>query len=474
MSEPSSDTGGPTYQPVSVFVIAPPTTNGPLHVGHLAGPYVASDIVSRAARLRGERVLTIGGVDVHPNWVLTRAENDGVDVDKLIWEYRLCIDEALAQARIECDVYLDPQLAAHQQAVAELADYIAQNACEFRDFTLHACADCGRTLHNSYLIGTCSRCGNGSNGGTCESCGGYASAQDLIAPRCNRCGGAPTPFTARVPVLALERFHQQLEQTWMRVELPRRIRDLIAGYLADGLPEIPLGYPTNWGVKGVGSMAGLRLDVNVELGLSTYHCASLGIDPYVRGVAAEQAAWQQVEKIWHFHGIDNGFYFALLWPALFAALGVRSDQIGGTVVNEFYTLDGSKFSTSRNHAIWADELLSSQDPEIVRLYLAWDRPDRYRSNFTMAAFEHFRDRVAPLLSGASGREPQPAELVDAELMRGLNALRPAGFDSALAARCLLANAGSAHDPRWQQLRAAIAGTGGRPRQSASASTGGRR
>lgn len=471
MSERPADTAKRTDRPVSVFVIAPPTTNGSLHIGHLSGPYVASDVVSRAARLRGERVVTIGGVDVHPNWVLTRAENDGIEVDKLIWDYRRRIDEALDQARIECDVYLDPQLAEHQRAVAELADHLARTACEFRELTLHACADCGRTLHNSYLIGTCSRCGSGSNGGTCEGCGGYASAQDLIDPKCNRCGGAPRPFTARVPVLALERFHQQLEQTWMRVELPRRIRDLIAGYLVDGLPEIPLGYPTNWGVEGVGSMAGLRLDVNVELGLSTYHCASLGIDPDVRGVAAEQAAWQQVDKLWHFHGIDNGFYFALLWPALYAALGVRSDQIGGTVVNEFYTLDGSKFSTSRNHAIWADELLSSQDPEIVRLYLAWDRPDRYQSDFTMAAFEHFRDQVAPLLAGTADRAAQPAELVDAELTRGLDALRPGGYDSALAARCLLANAGSPDDPRWQQLRAAIAGTGGGPERPASAGTG---
>jgi methionyl-tRNA synthetase len=467
MSEKLGPVAGRTDQPVSVFVIAPPTTNGPLHVGHLSGPYVAADIVSRAARLRGERVLTVGGVDVHPNWVLTRAENDGIDVDKLIWDFRQRIDEALCQARVECDVYLDPQQAAYQRAVAELADHLAENVCEIRDVTLHACADCGRTLHNSYLIGTCSRCGSGSNGGTCEGCGGYASAQDLIDPRCSRCGGAPTPFTARVPMLALERFHSQLEQTWMRVELPRRIRDLVAGYLADGLPEIPLGYPTNWGTEGVGSMAGLRLDVNVELGLGTYHCVSQGIDPDVRGIAAEQAAWQQVDKIWHFHGIDNGFYFALLWPALFAALGVRSDQIGGTVVNEFYTLDGAKFSTSRGHAIWADELLSSQDPEIVRLYLAWDRPDRYQSDFTMAAFEHFRDRVAPLLTGALGCEPQPAELVDAELVRGLDALRPGGYDSALAARCLLANAGSAADPRWQQLRAAIAGTDGPPRRPAS-------
>ncbi|MGI8665668.1 MAG: class I tRNA ligase family protein [Jatrophihabitans sp.] len=447
-------------EPVNVFVIAPPTTNGPLHIGHLSGPYLATDIVSRAARNRGERVLTIGGVDVHPNWVLTRAEDEGVDVEKLIWDYRQRIDEALSLAGIGCDVYLDPQQATHQDAVARLAGYLADTGCPPREITLHACADCGRTLHNSYVVGTCSRCGSGSNGGTCEGCGGYTSAQDMIGASCNRCGGVPVPFQAVVPVLQLEKFHAQLEQTWMRVELPRRIRDLVAGYLRDGLPEIPLAYPTNWGVEGIGSMQGLRLDVNVELGLSTYHCAAAGIDPSVAGVADDQAAWQQVGKLWHFHGIDNGFYFALLWPALYAALGVRSDQIGGTVVNEFYTLDGSKFSTSRNHAVWADELLSSQDRALVRLYLAWDRPDRYQSDFTMAGFEAFRDRYGAQLAGVTAVEPQPAELAAADLIRGLDALRPGGYDSALAARCLLANLGSAQHPGWQQLQAALCGTGG--------------
>ena len=207
-------------QPLNVYVIAPPTTNGPLHIGHLSGPFVAADIVSRAARQRGERVLTVGGVDVHPNWVLTRAENEGIDVEKLIWDYRQRIDEALDLARVTCDRYLDPQLPAHHESVASLAGYFAETACELREITLHACADCGRTLHNSYLIGTCSRCGSGSNGGTCEGCGGYASTQDLIDPRCNRCGGAASPFQARVPVLVMENYRSLLVQTWLRMSFP--------------------------------------------------------------------------------------------------------------------------------------------------------------------------------------------------------------------------------------------------------------
>lgn len=442
-----------------VIVIAPPTTNGPLHIGHMSGPFIAADVASRASRAAGTRTWTIGGIDVHPNWVLTRAENDGIDVNKLMDDFVGRIDEALALARVECNSYLDARRPELKQRVAELAAHLADTVAHWREETLYRCADCARTLHNSYLIGTCSRCGNGSNGGTCEGCGGYASAGDLIDARCNRCGGAPEPFLARIPVLVMQDLQRELELFWMRSEYPRRIRDLIAGYLVDGLPEIPLGFPTNWGVPGVGSMQGLTLDVNIELGLSTYLLAAQGVDPDAVGLAELQAAWRQINQLWWFHGIDNGFYFALLWPALLAALGVEPGQVGGTVVNEFYTLDGLKFSTSRNHAIWADVELASEDPALVRLYLSWDRPDRYSSDYTRDRYLAFRDEIGSILTGKTPVEPLPVALAQAELQRGLDAVRLRGYDAPLAVRCLIGTAGNRDLPQWQRLYGVLTGTG---------------
>ena len=76
MTVPTGQSGG-----VTVIVIPQPTVNGPLHIGHLSGPYLAADVAARAARARGERVLTLAGVDIHPNYVLTKAESLDADVD---------------------------------------------------------------------------------------------------------------------------------------------------------------------------------------------------------------------------------------------------------------------------------------------------------------------------------------------------------------------------------------------------------
>jgi methionyl-tRNA synthetase len=137
--------------------------------------------------------------------------------------------------------------------------------------------------------------------------------------------------------------------------------------------------------------------------------------------------------------MDNTFYFAVLYPAILAAAGVTSPTALGATVNELYLLEGSKFSTSRNHALWADEYLSSEDPELVRLFLSWDRPDRYETDFTDAAFRAFCEYARPLLDArtpVSGGLPGP--LATAELERAEQALHLTGFDPALAIRGLLA------------------------------------
>jgi methionyl-tRNA synthetase len=445
----------------NVVVIPPPTVNGPLHVGHLSGPFLAADFAARAARARGAEVLAVTGLDVHQNYVLTRAENEGIDVEAMIDRYHADIVRALDRARIGYDLFVDPREPGYGPAIADLmADLVTRASVPVREFEWHRCAGCARTLHHSYVMGTCVSCGCRASGGSCEGCGGFTSAQTMPDARCARCGGNSRPFVTSVPVLALEDHRAQLEALWVRAEFPAAVRDLIADNLERGLPEIPLAYPTNWGVEGAGDLAGLRLDVYAELGLSLLRGVARTLDPDTPdGVEAYADTWRRrVGGLWTFHGIDNAFYCALMWPALLAAAGVELGHLsGGAVINRFYTLDGLKFSTSRGHAIWANELLAAEDPAIVRLYLAWNRPDRFGSDFTRDSFEAFADHVRPLLAGKADRSGGlPAPLLDVEHRRGERALDFIGFDPPLAARSLLTLLAAGHEEA-EPLRGALTG-----------------
>ena len=121
-------------------------------------------------------------------------------------------------------------------------------------------------------------------------------------------------------------------------------------------------------------------------------------------------------------------------------------------------MEGKKFSTSRNHAIWADEFLAAQDPELVRLFLSWDRPDFDETDFRHEAYEAFCAWVGPLLKGERAAGPLPEPLVAAELRRAERALQLIGFDPPLSVRSLLGalGAGAGHDS------SALAALAGRP------------
>lgn len=438
-----------------VITATAPTPNGPLHLGHLSGPYVAADIAARAARARDERVLTVSGLDPHQNYVPAKAQKEGRKADTVLDEYEGLVRRAFAAARVDYDLFADPRADdGYRTAVRALLDELVdRRAVTLQRETLWRCADCGATLHHAYVTGRCPGCGADSGGGTCEGCGGFTTAANLVGARCACCGGPREPLEARIPVLRLEDYRGALTDIWSCAVLPPRVRRLIAAYLADGLPDVPLAYPTDWGIPAAAD--GQRIDVWAEMGLGLLAGLPRQLDPAASSLDDYVTGWRQPQdglapSCWHFLGIDNAFYFAVLFPALFTAAGVPAGWLGGLVVNEFYRLDGLKFSTSRNHAVWAHEFLAGQDPALLRLFLCWDRPDRGESSFSRQAFEAFRAWAAPALRDAG---PLPAALAEAELSRAGQALQLDSFDPSLALHCLIA-AGADRAPR---LLAALTG-----------------
>jgi methionyl-tRNA synthetase len=321
--------------PVTVIVIPQPTVNGPLHIGHLSGPYLAADVAARAARARGERVLALAGFDISPNYVLTKAEVLDMDVDEMVAKYRAQIASAFEGARIGYDTFLDPQTPDYRRAIAGmLEELVARGTLPIREVTLHQCSDCGRTLHHSYVVGKCAICGTGANGTSCEGCGGFTSAQVLVDPSCARCGGSPRPLVVDVPVLPLEDYRERLTQEWLQAEWPVQMRSVLQQYQRAPLPDIPVAYPTNWGTECQGSLAGLRVDFPTELGLSYLYGPARTLRPEADGLDEWVAAWDEIEGVWHFNGMDNTFYFAILYPAILAAAGVPGPKARGAIVNE--------------------------------------------------------------------------------------------------------------------------------------------
>jgi methionyl-tRNA synthetase len=442
---------------ITVLITPPPTPNGPLHLGHLSGPYVAGDVAVRAARGRGESVLSVSGLDVHQNYVVTAAEREGRTPEEVMADYGAQIRSAFARAGVEYDLFLDPAADQdYRDGVARLLVELLDRggAVQVREVPWAVCADCGRGLHHARVAGRCRTCGAGAAGGACEGCATYAAAVDLVEPACTACGGALSVTPTPLPVLRMEDLRPQLTDAWSRAVAPARVRRLMDRLLAEVLPDVPLAYPTDWGIPGPG---GTRIDVWVEMALGYLYAVPRQLGTAGAGGLADcVAGWSGVDQLWHFLGIDNAFYYGVLCPAVFAAAGMPPGVLGGLVVNEFYALEGLKFSTSRRHAVWAEDFLATEDPAVTRLYLGWDRPSGFESDFTPNGYAAFRDWAAPLLAG-DGTPPLPPGVAAGELARAAQALRLETFDPALAARCLLGALGGPADAEARKMLPALTG-----------------
>jgi methionyl-tRNA synthetase len=389
---------------------APPTPNGDLHLGHLAGPYLSGDVYARAQRLRGVDAHFVFGSDDNSIYVKTCGEGLDLAPQPTATRFTDAIEETLAMAGVATTAFPRPNASPYHRELTR--DFFRtlheRGALEEREEPAPWCGPCGRFLFEAYVRGRCPHCGDGVLGQTCESCGRVHDARDVVDAVCSRCGAAPETRPLRRLVFPLSRHAGFLRDYYRRVAMNHHLRALVEGVLADGPPDVAVTHPTDWGIEvPLAGWADQRLYVWLEM--APRYLA------YARHVGDETGAGGGWERFWkapearvvQFFGYDNSFYYAMLLPAMFHAFDPELRLPAAFVTNEFYRLDGAKFSTTRDHRILGRDLLAEAPRDAVRFYLMWSAPEREETNFTREEFRatvrrELHDGAAAWL-GALGR-----------------------------------------------------------------------
>ncbi|GAA2466319.1 methionine--tRNA ligase [Streptomyces macrosporus] len=376
----------------SVWITAtPPTPNGDLHVGHLAGPYVAGDVLSRFLRAEAVRVLYTTGLDDHQSYVPVRGTKDGDRKPEEVADaYGASIVRTWQAASVAFDRIVRPRRdAGYERAVQDFFRglYDAGRIVP-RTAPLPYCVSCARWLYEAYVVGGCPHCGASSNGNACEACGRPNDCGDLTDPHCVPCGARAESRRCERLYFPLSPYADRLASYWEEVRMPPRLRALCERMLADGLPDVAVTHPADWGVPvPVPGFEDQRLHVWFEMA------------PGYLFQAAELADGGADTRPVQFFGFDNGYFHAVLFPALFAACGRTGAMAAGFEVNEFYRLEGRKFSTSRRHAVWADEAVERCGGDVLRYHVCADRPRGRETDFDLPALDLSRRRLHSLWNG---------------------------------------------------------------------------
>ena len=370
-----------------------PYTNGPIHIGHLAGVYVPADIYARYLRIMGNDVVYICGSDEHGVPITIKAKKENKTPQEIVDRYHQNIKNSFSEFGISFDNYSRTSAKIHHDTASEFFLKLLENN-SFEELTSEQFYDEEEEqfLPDRFLIGTCPKCGfEESYGDQCEKCGTSHNPRDLINPRSSITGNKPSLRTTKHWYLKLDKFQGFLEK-WILEDNKGVWKSNVYGqcksWLDDGLKPRAVTRDLDWGVPVPVK------DSNGKV-LYVWFDAPIGYISSTKEWAIDNK--QSWEKYWkddnteliHFIGKDNIVFHCIIFPAMLKAHG---DFIipKNVPANEFLNLEGSKISTSKNWAVWLPEFLNDfpGKQDVLRYVLTINAPENKDNDFTWKDFQN--------------------------------------------------------------------------------------
>ncbi|MDL4774178.1 class I tRNA ligase family protein [Actinomadura xylanilytica] len=375
----------------AIVVAATPTSNGDLHVGHMAGPYLAGDVYSRYVAATGRPVIYTTVTDDSQTYVPTTAHRQGVAPERLVAESTTRVQRTLTAMGLSMEG-LPPIDGRYRETVLEFFTALhAAGRLRRRTVRLPYAERSGTYLYDGLMQGSCPSCLTGSAGGVCESCGHPNNYDELVGPRATMDPDEPVSYRdVEILTLPAEEYRDRLTAYYAEREghwRPRAMR-LVRELLAGPLPDIPITVPGTWGIAvPFPETPGQVLYPWVEAMPAVIYGTWWSAARRGAATAAVDEHWRAEHgaELVYFHGFDNVYHWGLLDLVMLMAHGDRYITPESNVVNEFYDLHGEKFSTSRGHLIWVADLLAEVPRDLVRFYLSLTAPEFQRTDFGVAA-----------------------------------------------------------------------------------------
>ena len=369
-----------------------PYTNGPVHIGHLAGVYIPADIYARFQRMQSKDVVFVCGSDEHGVPITLKAKKEGITPQQVVDKYNGIIKQSFEDFGISFDNYSRTTSKIHHDTASEFfkklhseGKFIEQVTQQLYD------ADANQFLADRFVVGTCPKCGNKeSYGDQCESCGTSHNATDLINPKSAITGAVPSLKETKHWFLPLDKYEPFLKD-WILEEHKKDWKTNVYGqcksWIDDGLRPRAVTRDLDWGIPVPAPDAEGKV-------LYVWFDAPIGyISATKQWAARENKDWEPYwkdkdTKLLHFIGKDNIVFHCIIFPSMLKAEG--SYILPNNVpANEFLNLEGNKISTSKNWAVWLHEYLEDfpDQQDVLRYVLTSNAPETKDNDFTWADFQ---------------------------------------------------------------------------------------
>lgn len=369
-----------------------PYTNGPIHIGHLAGVYVPADIYARYLRLKGHDVAFICGSDEHGVPITIKAKKEGISPQDVVDRYHKIIKDSFNEFGISFDNYSRTSAEIHHETASDFFKTLHQKGAFLEDTTDQLYdSKAQQFLADRFVIGTCPKCGHTeSYGDQCEACGTSHNATDLIQPKSAITGNVPELKSTKHWYLPLDK-HEDFLKQWIgkdhKADWKSNVYGQCMSWINDGLRPRAVTRDLDWGIPVPAEGADGKV-------LYVWFDAPIGYISSTKEWAETQGKdWEPYWKdknttLLHFIGKDNIVFHCIIFPAMLKAEGsyILPQNVPA---NEFLNLEGQKLSTSKNWAVWLPDYLKEfpDQQDVLRYVLTATAPETKDNDFTWKDFQ---------------------------------------------------------------------------------------
>ena len=370
--------------------VAWPYSNGPIHLGHLAGSLLPPDIFSRYNRLIGNEVLMVGGSDQHGTPITVSAEKHNMTPEEYANKYHEINKKAIEDMGIEFSLFNKTHCPTHFEVVQKIFTDLKDRGYIYpKETNQYYCPKCQRFLPDRYVEGVCPKCGaEKTRSDQCDNCGTTFEPGDLLEPYCTLCGSTPEIRPTEHFFLKLSAFTDRLKEYVADKDYWRsNVKTFTKNWIDEGIHDRAITRDMSWGVPiPVEGWEDKVIYVWFEADIG-YLSASVEYSRMIGKPDYWEAFWKDPEvKSYYFIGKDNIPFHSIIWPSILMGEGGLNLPYD-IPANEYLMFSGGKLSKSRGGAIDVPSVLKSFDADQVRYYLSVNMPDTHDSDFTWEDFE---------------------------------------------------------------------------------------
>ena len=364
-----------------------PYANGPVHIGHLAGVYVPSDIYTRYLRLKGYDVISVCGSDEHGVPITIKARKEGITPQQVVDRYHEIIEKSFRRLGMSFDIYSRTSSPTHRVTASEFfrklydeGKFIEQTSMQYYD------EEAQTFLADRYIVGTCPHCQNEkAYGDQCEKCGSTLSPDELLSPKSAVSGAVPVKRETKHWYLPLDKYEGFLRE-WIlegHKEWKSNVYGQCKSWLDLGLQPRAVSRDLDWGIPVPVEGADGKV-------LYVWFDAPIGYISATKDLTPDwEKYWKSEDtKMVHFIGKDNIVFHCIVFPSMLKAHGsyILPENVPA---NEFLNLEGDKISTSQNWAVWLHEYLDEfpGKEDVLRYVLCANAPETKDNDFTWKDFQ---------------------------------------------------------------------------------------